>query len=270
MLFRSRVLVALGQFSFHVVEVQVDSDLVPIIVDTQQLHADWRQGMTLGVYKPPHHPRVLASPSRFLGYRDVVSFALSPIGNDNLLGLAQAPTVAGEIPLLTEFEVAGAYVVWEQSDNLRIGWLLDDGSLSLDIDVGRGSTPGVALRQGGPGVVSLENGGLRLSELGGLTLQCTESGFCNDAIGADDLLEAATGPTGLAFNEVTDTWVVVAGGQVVVVGRGADGAVVNQVLVPETLGDAPNRVDVVVSGGTAAIVQAAANGESALTFLGCF
>ena len=265
-----RVLIALGKLSFHVVEVRVASDLVPIITGTQQLHDDWRQGMTLGVYNPPFHPRVLASPSRFLGYRNVVSFALNPIGNNNLLALAQAPTVASGIPLLTEFEVAGVYVAWEQSDNIRMGWLLDDGSLSLDIDVGRGNAPGVALRDGGPGVVSVENGGLRLSELGGVTLQCTEDGFCNDAIDADDLLEAATGPTGLAFDELTDTWVVVAGGQVVLVGRSADRAVVKQVLVPETLGNAPNRVDVAVSGGTAAVVQAAKNGDSTLTFLGCF
>ncbi len=271
-----RVLVVLGQHAFYVVEVHVDSDLVPVILGTQRLHEDWDQQSTLdgfpawGVYAPPYHPRVLASPSRFLGYRDVATFALNPIGNDNLLALAQAPTVAGEIPLLTEFDVAGAYVVWEQNNNIRMGWLLDDGSLSLDIDVERGSTPGVALRDGGPGVVSLENGGLRLSELGGLTLQCTDGGFCNDAIDADELLEAATGPTGLAFDRVTDTWFVVAGGQVLVVGRGEDGALVKQVFAPEALGDAPRRVDVEVSGGTAAVVQTARNGDSALAFLGCF
>ena len=55
-----------------------------------------------------------------------------------------------------------------------------------------------------------------------------------------------------------------------VVGRGADGPVVKQVEVRDSLGDAPNRIDAAVSGGTAAFVQSAKDGESALTFLGCF
>jgi hypothetical protein len=37
-----------------------------------------------------------------------------------------------------------------------------------------------------------------------------------------------------------------------------------------TLRDAPNRVDVVVRGGIAAVVHAEPRGQSALTFLGCF
>ncbi|MBW2629912.1 MAG: hypothetical protein JRE45_20175 [Deltaproteobacteria bacterium] len=67
-----------------------------------------------------------------------------------------------------------------------------------------------------------------------------------------------------------DTWFVATGTELLVVGRGADGPAVKQVEVRESLGDAPNRIDVAVSGGTAAFVQSAKNGESALTFLGCF
>ena len=43
-----------------------------------------------------------------------------------------------------------------------------------------------------------------------------------------------------------------------------------QAVVLDALDEAPKRVDVAVSGGTAAIVQAVTNGDSALTFLGCF
>jgi hypothetical protein len=61
-----------------------------------------------------------------------------------------------------------------------------------------------------------------------------------------------------------------AGTQLAVVGRGEEGAVLKQAVVLDALDEAPKRVDVVVSGGTAAIVQAVTNGDSALTFLGCF
>jgi hypothetical protein len=266
----NRVLVALGQYAFHVAEVHVDSDLVPVIVGTQALHEDWRQGTKLGVYDPPYHPRVLASPSRFLGYRDVVTFALNPFAVDNLLGLAQGPTIATEVPLFRVFDAAGPFVVWEHTDNLRAGWLLDDGAFLLDIDVARGDTPGIGIGKDGPGVVYLQDGQLRLSELSGVTLQCREGGFCNETIGAQQPPGDRAGPTALAFDEATDTWFVMAGTELTVVGRGEDGAVVKQAGVLDALGDAPNRVDVAVGGGTAAVVQAAENRNSALTFMGCF
>jgi len=265
-----RVLIAFGQYSFHVVDVYVDSNLVPIIVDTQSLHEDWEQARTLGVYYPPYHPRVVAAPSRFLGYRDLVTFALNPFADDDLLGLAQAPTLAVEVPLYSVFDAASAFVVWEQSDNLRAGLLLSDGTLVLDIDVARGNTPGIAIGKGGPGLVYVQDGRLRLSELGGFTLQCQEGRFCNEWIEGKALQEELGGPTALAFDEATDTWFVVAGTQLAVVGRREGGAVVTQADVLDALGEAPNRVDVVVSGGTAAVVQAAEDGNSALTFLGCF
>jgi hypothetical protein len=271
-----RVLVALGKLSFYVVEVHVDSDLVPIILDTRELHDDWDQATQIegfpawGIYAPPYHPRVLASPSRFLGFRDLLTFALNPFADDDLLGLAQAPTLAMELPIISAFDAAGAFVVWEQSDNLRAGLLLDDGTLTFDIDVAHGSMPGIAIGKDGPGLVYVQSGNLRLTELGGLPLQCQEGRFCNEWIEGEALQEGPAGPTALAFDESTDTWFVMAGTQLAIVGRGEDGAVVTQASVLDALGDVPNRIDVVVSGGTAAVVQASKDGKSALTFLGCF
>jgi hypothetical protein len=263
-----RVLVALGQYTFHVIEAHVDSDLVPIIVDSQALHADWHQGMTLGVYDPPYHPRVVGSPSRFLGYRDVITFALNAFAHDNLFGLADEPALALELPLYRVFDVAGPFVMWEDGDNLRVGWLLDDGSLLLDLDVARGTTPGIAIGMDGPGVAYLQDGKLRLSELGGLTLQCLPRRFCNQRV--EGAHGEPTGPIELAYDEATDTWFVAAGTELLVVGRGDRGPVVKQALTRDLLSEAPNRVDVAVNGRTAAIVQAAQRGDSALTFLGCF
>jgi hypothetical protein len=265
-----RVLIALGKHSFHVVEANVNSNLVPIILGAQTLHAGWNQSEAWGMYFPPYHPRVLASPPRFLGHRSVQTFALNPFTGDDLSGLAQEPTLVMDVPAYQVFDVAGLYVMWQQGDNLRAALLLNDGGLSLAIDVARGHAPSISIGRGGPGIVYLQNGSIRLSELGGATLQCTAAGFCNEAIDTPGLLGAPTEPTGLSFDEVTDSWFVVAGTQLAVVGRGEDGAFVKQAEVLDAIDDAPNRVDVAVSGGTAAIVQASADGESALTFLGCF
>ena len=271
-----RVLVALGKRSFHVIEVQVDADLVPIILDTQQLHEAWDQATVVdgfpawGVYAPPFHPRILASPNRFVGYRDAGTFALNPFARDDLWGLTQAPTDAIELPPVTMFDVSEGYVVWELSDNLRAGLLLDGGTVSFDIDVARGHTPGIAARVGGLGLVYVQSGSLRLAELGGLPLQCLQGRFCHERIEHEDLQAQPTGPTAIAFDEGADAWFVVAGTQLAVVGRGADGAVVTQAVMLDALGDVPDRVDVVVSGSSAAVVQAVNDGDSALTFLGCF
>ena len=265
----ARVLVALGKHNFHVVDIDVDSDLVPRVLETRELHEDWRQGIDFGVYRPPVHPRVVASPARFLGYRDLITFAANPLGADDLLGLAQEPTVAMEIPVLTPFDTAGPFVVWEQGDNLRAGWLLDDGSLLLDIDVGRGEAPGIAIGKGGPGVAYLQDEALHLSELGGGTLLCRDGGFCNDELVFDEL-EALAGPTALAYDEQSDRWFVATVEHVAVVARGTEGAQVTQVKLLGALSDVPRRVEARVSGGTAAIVHAAPSGDSGLTFLGCF
>jgi hypothetical protein len=266
--FDRRVLVGLGKYSFHVVEAHVDSDLIPIVTDSQALHDDWRQGMTLGVYDPPYHPRVAASPSRFLGYRDVITFALNPFSDDNLVGLAQEPTLAMELPLYAVFDVAGPFVMWEEGDKVRAALLLNDGSFLLDLDVARGTTPSIAIGKDGPGVAYLQDGTLRLSELHRWTLQCVQGRFCNQLIEGEH--EDPSGPIELAYDEANDTWFVVAGTELIVVSRGDGGPVTKQALVRDLLGEAPNRVDVAVSGNSAAVVQAAKNGRSALTFLGCF
>ncbi|MBT8468774.1 MAG: hypothetical protein HKN10_07040 [Myxococcales bacterium] len=264
-----RVLVALGQQAFHVLDIRVGAGLVPTVVDTQALHPDWRQGIDFGVYDPPFHPRVEASPPRFLGYRDLITFALNPFAEDSLAGLELAPTEAVGIPILTAFDTAGPFLVWEQGDNLHTGWLIDNGDVELDIDVARGNSPGMAFGKDGPALVYLQDRGLRLSELDGPTFQCAQGRFCNAAIESGDL-KTPSGPTGLAYDDARDTWFVVAGLQLAVVGRGDDGPLVEQVQVLRALRDAPNRVDVVVSNGTAAVVHAEERGQSALTFLGCF
>ena len=264
-----RVLAAFGQYFFHVLDIRVDSGLVPSVVGIQGLHEDWRQSIDLGIYYPPFHPRVVASPPRFVGYRDLVTFALNPFTKDDLAGLTQAPTIATELPIFTEFDAAGPYLVWKQGDNLHAGWLMDNGDVELDIDVARGDTPGMAIRSGGPALLYIQDRSLRLSELGGVTFQCTQGSFCNAAIGPDELQEPA-GPTGLAYDEARDTWFVVAGTQLAVVGRGEGGPVVEQLQALRTLRDAPKRVEVTVSGGTAAVVHAERGGQSGLTFLGCF
>jgi hypothetical protein len=158
--------------------------------------------------------------------------------------------------------------MWEQDDNVRAGWLLDDGTLLLDLDIARGTTPGIAIGKDGPGVAYLQDGTLRLSELGGLTLQCLPGRYCNQRIEGEQ--EEPSGPIELAYDEAADTWFVVAGTELIVVARGDRGPVTKQALVRDLLGEAPNRVDVAVSGHSAAVVQAAKNGRSALTFLGCF
>ena len=265
-----RVLVAMGQHEFEVVDVYVGDDLVPIIMDAKELHSDWKQGMTLGVYLPPFHPRVMAAPARFMGYRDVITFALNPFATHSLAGIGSAPTLASEVPSYSAFDAAGAFVVWEQGENLRAGWLHDDGALLLDIDVARGNSPGMVMGEKGPALVYLQDDVLRLSELGGLTLQCFEGGFCNERIASEVEQQVPGVPMALGRDDAVDTWFVVAGTRLLTVGRGSGGAVVQQELSLDALRDAPNRVDVAVSGGTAAVVQAAADGESALTFFGCF
>ena len=264
-----RVLVALGQYSFHVLEIHIDAEMVPTVVATQELHEDWRQGIDLSVNYPPVHPRVVASPARFVGYRDIITFALNPFDTADLAGLAQEPTVATQLPILTEFDAAGPFTVWKQGDTLRAGWLIDNGDVELDIDVARGDTPAIATRDGGPALLYRQGQSLRLSEFSGATFQCRQGGFCSAAIESDEL-GAPEGPTGLAYDEGRDSWFVVSGLQLAMVGRGEAGPVVAQVQALGPVRDAPNRVDVAVSGSTAAVVHAEKAGQSALTFLGCF
>jgi len=264
-----RALVALGRYPFHVVEIRVDSDLVPVISGAQSLHSNWSQ-LDIGAYFPPYHPRVVASPPRFVGYPTPITFALNPFAADNLIGLAQAPTIAPEFPSFTPFDAASIFLTWEHDDNIRVGVLQDEGSLALDIDAARGSAPSIALRPGGFGLAFLQDGRLRLSEFYALGLQCVAGGFCNETIRAAELQGALSGPTGLAFDAVTDTWFVIAGTQLAVVGRSDAGAVVTQAVLLDAIEAAPVRVDVAVSGRTAAVVQSTPGGASALTFLGCF
>ena len=263
-------LVALGQYSFHVLDIRVGSGLVAdrgrCASASRRLAPRHRLSASTTL---PSTLASLASPPRFVGYRDLITFALNPFGDSDLVGLSQPPTEAMGIPFLTAFDAAGPFLVWEQGDNLRAGWLIDNGDVELDIDVARGDTPGMAFGPDGPALLYLQDQGLRLSELSGASFQCTQGGLCNAAVESAEL-QTPAGPTGLAYDEARDAWFVVAGSQLAVVGRGEGGAVVEQVQSLRALRDAPNRVDVVVSGETAAVVHAEQRGQSALTFSGCF
>ena len=265
-----RLVVGLGKHRFYVVEAHIDSELVPIVTATQPLHEAWDQGIDWGIYEPPYHPRVSASPARFFGHRDVVTFALSPFGQGDLTALSEVPLLPAGFPYLAYFDAAGAFVAWEHDDNVRIGWLLDDGELVLDIDVGRGSRPSIAFGADGPSVAYLRDGRLLLSELGGLTLQCTDTGLCNAEVDPGPIDSTVITPTGHAYDPDTDSWVVVVGSQVWLVARGEAGPVVTQTFASVTGDDPPTRVDVAWSGGTAAVVQSQERGDSTLTFMGCF
>jgi hypothetical protein len=268
----SRVLVSLGRLKFHAFDVHVDSDLVPIILGTQQLHPGWDQPTqqegipAFGAYAPPLHPRITASPPRFVGYPDIVTFALAAFGGDNLAGLTEEPTVVGAIPPISVFDAAGPFLVWEQGENIRAGRLLDVGNLELDIDVAPGSAPSIAERAGGIGVAYIHLGSLRLSELAALSVQCWDGGFCDEEVASG----ALEGPTALAYDEAMDTWLVAAGTRLVVVGRFEGNAIVKQSLDLASVPTPVRRIDVAVSGHTAAVVQVSRDAGSALTFLGCF
>lgn len=267
---QGRLVVALGQHQFHVLEAHIDSELVPIITGVEQLHEAWDQGIDWGIYEPPYHPRVSASPPRFFGHRDLVTFAVSPFGNGGLSALAEAPLPTFGVPYVAYFDAAGAFVAWEHDENVRIGWLLDDGALLLDIDVGRGAKPSVAFGAGGPTVAYLHEERLFLSELGGVTLQCTDTGLCHAEVDPGPIDASVTTPTGLAYEAELDSWAIVVGAQVWLVARGEAGPVVTQTFASVSGSEPPTRVDAAWSGGTAAVVQSQDDGSSTLTFMGCF
>lgn len=264
-----RVLVALGKHRFHVLEAHVDSELDPVILGTQALHEDWDQGIDFGIYYPPVHPRVSASPRRFVGHLNLITFALNLVGDDRS-GLALPPTIADAITYAGVFDAVGPYVVWEQSDKLRAAWLSDSGKHIIDIDVAQGDSPGAARAPGGPAVAYLRDGKAHISELDALTLQCEQGALCSTPLESGSLPEALDGPVALAFDEAEARWFVAAGTQLIAAAQSKEGAVVLQVVERDLLSSAPVRIDVAASGGTAAVVQAAKSGQSSLTFLGCF
>jgi len=265
------VYMGFGKHFYHVAFAHIDLDLAPIFVESQQLHASWNQPITitLGTYDPPYHPRVVADARRLVGFRDLATFAFVDFG-DNLDEVGLEPVLVPGFPLASSFEVANAWLVRQDGENIRAALLVDDGSLSFDIDVGRGTSPSVAESRNALGVASVLGGGVQLTELNGLSLQCMEGRFCNALVNADSLEEEATGPTSVAYEPKTDVWFVAAGSQILALGRDGVAPVVLQTELRSDLSAPPNRVDVVVSGGTAAVMQSTASGESALTFLGCF
>jgi len=102
--------------------------------------------------------------------------------------------------------------------------------------------------------------------LGALSVQCWNGGFCDDELASGEL----EGPTALAYDEALDSWFVVAGTRLVVAGRVEGNPIVKQSLSLTSLPDPVRRIDVAVSGDTAAVLQVSREAGSALTFLGCF
>lgn len=258
-----------GKFKYYAAEARVDSDLIPIVVGTHELHEVWDQPTVLFAYEPPFHPRVIASSRRLAGFEDPLTFSFVPFGDD-LSAVTQPPTVSPAFPSVTPYDAAGIWAVWETNQRIAGAWLGIDGKLVLERDLGPGFDPSLTVTNDGPAVISLQHGDVQLSELDAVTLDCRDGAFCNAMLSKETLLGPASAPADLAYHEGLDTWFVVAGQQIIVVGRDGRTAWVSQLDQRTDLGDFPNLVDVVVSGDTVAVMQTSPAGDSALTFLGCF
>jgi hypothetical protein len=265
-----RLLVGYGKYRFYMLEANIDDDGVPAILDIGQLHREWDQDIDFGVFEPPVHPRVAAFPARFVGFSDFFTFAISPIGDALVSGLRAPPASAPGVSFDSVFDVAGSFVTWEDGDNVRIGWLLDDGTFAHAVDAGRGTKPAIATRKsGGAGLVFLQGNDLRISEFSVFSLPCTDGEFCNARIDIDPVEESRTTVTGLAYVEATDTWFIAVDDQLLAVGRVDGEPVVQQSWRTTVSGGSPTRVDVESSGATAAVLQSSPEGDSVLTFVGC-
>ncbi len=265
----SDVFLTWGKLNYFAAEAQVDSDLIPVVVGSHQLHERWDQSTMLFAYRPPFHPRVVASSRRLMGFEDPFTFSFVAFGDD-LSAVTEPPIVSPDFPVVGSYEAAGVWVVWRADQGIKGAWLGNDARTVVDADLGPGFDPSVTVTPDGLALASIDFGDLQLAELDPVTLDCRDGGLCNARLEAEDLLGPAAGPTDLAYHEGTDTWFVVAGRQILAVGRDSTSAVVHQLDQRDDLVDAPNLVDVVVSGDTVAVMQSLPSGSSALSFLGCF
>ena len=266
--FGREVLVSLGVWRADTMAIEVDHSLAPFIIEKQTLHEDWDKQGVLSFSTPPFYPRVDASVRRVVGMLGSLDFGVITTGPSDIRGFLSSPTVVPGLDFVDGFASDGPYIVWPDDENLRAAFLLDDGRLVQEIDIGRGASPSVSIAPPGLGVAWISGDEIGLSVLHALSLQCAGEPLCNSSVSEDQLLDAAHGPTGLVYHEASSSWVVVANRQIVVVGAGPSGIAVKQV---EQRGDAPfpNRIDAVVSGQTIAVMQSSLWGQSALTFLGC-
>ncbi|MDH3625463.1 MAG: MopE-related protein [Myxococcales bacterium] len=265
----SDVYMTWGKLNYFAAEAHVDSDLIPVIIGSHQLHERWDQTTMFFAYRPPFHPRVVASSRRLMGFEDPFTFSFVAFGDD-LTAVTEPPVVSPEFPIVGSYEAAGVWVVWRAAEGVRAAWLGNDARAVVDKDLGPGFNPSVTATGDGLAIAFLDFDDVFLSELDALTLECPEGGLCNARLPAEGLLGPADAPTDVAYHEGTDTWFVVAGRQIIAVGRDGTSAVVNQLDERSDLADAPNLVDIVVTGDTVAVMQSAPSGDSALTFLGCF
>lgn len=265
----SDVYMTWGKLNYFAAEARVDSDLIPVVVGSHQLHERWDQLTMFFAYKPPFHPRVVASSRRLMGFENPVTFSFVSFGGE-LATVTEPPIVSPEFPIVGSYEAAGVWVVWRADQGIKGAWIGNDGKAVIDADLGPGFNPSVTVTPDGLAIAFLDFGDVLLSELDALTLECRQGGLCKARLAAEDLLDAAGAPTDVAYHEGADTWFVVAGRQIIAVGRDGTNVVVNQLDERTDLGDSPNLVDVVVTGDTVAIMQSSPSGDSALTFLGCF
>ncbi|MDH3199902.1 MAG: MopE-related protein [Myxococcales bacterium] len=265
----SDVYLTWGKLNYFAAEAHVDSDLIPVVVGSHQLHERWDQSTVLFAYEPPFHPRVVASSRRLMGFEDPFTFSFVAFGDD-LITVTEPPIVSPEFPVVGSYEAAGVWVVWRADQGIKGAWLGNDGIAVVDNDLGPGFNPSLTTTSDGLAMAFLDSGDALLSELDALTLECREGGLCNARLESESLLGPAGAPTDVAYHEGSDTWFVVAGRQIIAVGRNDTSAVVNQLDERTELGDTPNLADVVVTGDTVAIMQSSPSGGSALTFLGCF
>ena len=266
----SDVYLTWGKLTYHAAEAHVDFNLIPTIVGQHQLHEAWDQSPLLAAYRPPFHPRVVAGSRRLAGFEDPFTFSIIAFGDDLAAVTHQVPTMVPGLLVVSSYDAAGIWIVWEAYQEIEGAWLLSDGRLALGARLGSGSDPALTVTRHGPAMVSLLYGDVQLSELDPVTLECRKGRFCNAPLPAEDLLGPASAPADLAYHEGSDTWFVAAGRQIIAVGRDGTSAVVNQLDERDDLPDSPNLVDVAGSGNTVAIMQSTPSGKSALTFLGCF
>lgn len=265
-----RVVIGYGKHEFFVLDVTVDDDGIPVILDQVRLHTLWDQGDLLGIFNPPFHPRVSAFPARFVGFSNVRTFSMTPLGDAPTTEAAATPITVDSSLFLAVFDVAGTYATWEQQGNVRAGWLMEDGTFSVALDVGRGGRPSISVRDGGPGVAFIQDFRLRLSELNGFTLQCEADRFCDAPVDIDDFRLSGSTALALGYLDSAGAWLIAFDDRLFVVGRVDGQPVVQQSWDSAIGGMLPNRVDVESRGSTAAVMQSSEEGDSVLSFVGCF
>ena len=256
-----------GQSTFHVARAQVSAALRPVFTEQRVLHQDWTQGNgLLTTNAPPYHPRVNASRKRVAGFQDLLTFKQIEFGDD-LSTVTEPATTVADLGVVFSYDLSGLTMVWDFDGEMWASLLMLDSTLRLKQPLGAGESPAVSLSKRF-GVLFLNEGNVRLSELDGTSFECRPGGFCRAAI-QDWKVDPSTSRLALAYHPPSDTWFVSAGSQIAAVGRDGARAVPLQTHHRDDLVFDPTLVDVAISGDTIAVSQSL-RGSGAVTFLGCF